>query len=180
MKYFPQRNLTDCLLACLECFLQTSREEFYKDLLEFVELKDINGAANKYLRYVSVGNLMSWYGYFPGIRMWDKHSYVELGKTPKILGIPYHNQPALHSVFWDGEKIYEPWSEEFYSGHSYHKIAYSIGVIENNLNYGSYAAVPWLYLFDKNGQKSGEVLPEKFDHSNIKYMYPIICNEKIE
>ena len=43
MKYFPQRNLTDCLLACLECFLQTSREEFYKDLLEFVELKDING-----------------------------------------------------------------------------------------------------------------------------------------
>lgn len=111
MQYYPQRFQTDCLLAATECLIQKPREEIYPN---FAKWHYIFG--DYYLDYVSSALIIMEYARcVPCLISKYFTSRLILDDSKMILGLVHPNERALHAVFYDGEKIYDPWTEEFYS-----------------------------------------------------------------
>lgn len=178
MKYFPQRNITDCLLACVENLTQTPREQFPIDLIEWRSLFSEN-KENRYLTYSSVSNIMSCGGMIPFVKSAYNHNNLYLIDSPAILGTYFKGSNALHAVFFDGEKVYEPWTEEFYSVESL-RVNYCIfDARQHRVNLDGFLAPFYFHRWDKGCAQSGTVQTE-IDEKLIKYMNVFVLNGRIE
>lgn len=172
MIYFPQRTLTDCLLACVECFLQKPREELAQDLIEWTT-KEYKGITSDYLTYTSAINLIQNLGILPLIRFTGQHQDVRLGSLPMIFGYRYEKQTALHAVYWDGKQIHDPSSLKLSNYEDFMKISYVFHLHQDQNNQGSCLPMPTVYRWDKANIATGQNIPETIDDSNISYLKAI-------
>lgn len=178
MKYFPQRNETDCLLACVENLVQHPREGFAPDLIEWKSFY-FGNKEQRYLTYSSVSNIMCSGGIVPLVKCAYHNNKLYLNDSPAIVATYYEGSGALHAMFFDGEKIYDPWSEEFYSAHSL-KVVYSIfDARQQKVNHDSLLAPPVLHRWDKNSPQSGQTLSPDIQ-GNLAYMEVNLLNERLE
>lgn len=104
MKYYIQRNKTDCLLACAENFVQCPREEFGG-------LQWFDSGYGKFLKYESLANVLTERG--GGKILFE--GTVHLDYKPAILGNIYTVDygTVCHSLFWDGKKAFCPHLNRF-------------------------------------------------------------------
>ena len=120
MIYYKQKTKTGCLLdvACTIC--QKPRRLIKKEVQpEYFKYN--------YLKYSSFGQILETNDFH---LRWQQDGEISRSGR-KVLGINLwptdYNENALHSVYYDGERVWEPWKGEFLNIDNL-KIVYSIDV----------------------------------------------------